>query len=104
MRVRAYTVETPVQESVTLRQERVEVERRAVNTPVGDTGALFQEHDIALTETSEEVVVGKEARIVEQLSVRKEAGQQLETVNDTVRHTEVEVDELTPDPTTRRQV
>ena len=104
VRVRAYTVETPVQESVSLREERVDVERRAVNTPVSDTAGLFQERAVELTETSEEVVVGKEARIVEELSVRKEAGERVETVSDKVRHTEVEVDEIAPDPTARRQV
>ena len=104
VRVRAYTVETPIQESVSLREEHVDVERRAVNTPVADTAGLFQERDISLTETSEEVVIGKEARIVEELSVRKEAGERVETVSDTVRHTEVEVDEIAPEPTTRRPV
>ncbi len=104
VRVRAYTVETPVQESVSLRQERVEVERRGINTLVADTTGLFQERDIALTETSEEVVVSKEARIVEELSVRKDVGQRVETVEDTVRHTEVEVDEIVPGATPRRPV
>ena len=104
VRVRAYPVATPVQESGSLREERVDVERRAVNTPVADAAGLFQERNFELTETSEEVVVGKEARIVEELSVHKEAGQRVETVSDTVRHTEVEVDEITPDLTTHRQV
>ena len=101
LRVRAYTVETPVQESVTLRQERVDVERRPVNAPVPAAEGLFQERDLRLTETSEEVVVAKEARIVEELSVRKDAGERVETVQDTVRHTEVEVDPIAPTPTTR---
>ncbi len=104
VRVRAYTVETPVQESVSLRQERVEVERRPVDTPVTAADGLFQERDLELTETSEEVVVGKEARIVEELSVHKEAGQRVETVSDTVRHTEVEVEQIATDPTTPRSV
>ena len=104
VRVRAYTVETPVQQRVSLREERVDVERRAVNAPVAETAGLFQERNFELTETSEEVVVAKEARIVEELSVRKEAGQRLETVSDTVRHTEVEVDELTPGATARPPV
>ena len=102
VRVRAYTVETPVQENVSLRQERVDVERRAVNAPVADTAGLFQERDLELVETSEEVVIAKEARIVEELNVHKEAGQRVETVSDTVRHTEVEVDQVSPDPAIRR--
>ena len=72
------------------------MERRAVNTPVADTPGLFQDRDLALTETAEEVVVGKEAHIVEEVSVRKDTGQRVETVNDTVRHTEVEVEEIAP--------
>ena len=104
VRVRAYTVETPVQESVSLREERVHVERRALDMPVADTAGLFQERGLELTETSEVVVVGKEARIVEELRVHKEAGERVETVSDTVRRTEVEVDEIKPDPTVRRQV
>ena len=87
-----------------LREERVDVERRAVNAPVSDTAGLFQERHLELTQTAEEVVVGKEARIVEELSLRREAGERLETVSDTVRHTEVEVDEIAPDPTTPRRV
>ena len=102
VRVRAYTVETPVQENVSLRQERVDVERRAVNAPAVDAGSLFQERDLELVETSEEVVIAKETRIVEELSVHKDAGQRVETVNDTVRHTEVEVDQVSPDPAIRR--
>ena len=104
VRVRAYTVETPVRESVSLREERVDVERRAVNTPVTDTAGLFQERAVELTETSEEVVIGKEARIVEELTVRKEAGERVETVSDTIRHTEVEVAEIAADSTAQRQV
>ena len=102
VRVRAYTVETPVQENVSLRQERVDVERRAVNAPAADAATLFQERDLELVETSEEVVIAKETRIVEELSVHKDAGQRVETVNDTVRHTEVEVDQVSPDPAIRR--
>ena len=102
VRVRAYMVETPVQESVSLRRERVEVERRAVNAPVAVSEGLFQERNLELTETAEEVVVAKEARIVEELSVQKEVGQRVETVNDTVRHTEVEVDQISPEATTRQ--
>ena len=102
VRVRAYTVETPVQESVLLREERVEVERRPVNAGAADAQGLFQERDLSLTETSEEVVVGKVAHIVEELSVRKAADEHVETINDTVRHTEVEVEQITPDATVRR--
>lgn len=92
VRVRAYTVETPVHDAVTLRQERVDVERRAVDSPVADAEALFREQTVEMTETAEEAVVGKEARVVEEVLVRKDVGERVETVRDTVRHTEVEVE------------
>ena len=96
VRVRAYTVETPVQEAVSLRTEHVEVERRAVSQQVSEAEALFQERDIELIETAEEAVVSKSARVVEEVSLKKEVGQRTETVQDTVRHTEVEVERVEP--------
>lgn len=93
VRVRSYIVETPVEQQVTLHDEHVDIERRAVNRPVTEGEHLFEERSIEATETSEEVVVGKEARVTEELVLRKEAGQHTETVRDTVRHTEVEVDD-----------
>ena len=104
VRVRAYTVETPVQEAVTLREEHVEVERRPVGERVADAESLFQERDIELTQTAEEAVVGKTARVVEEVSLTKAVGQRTETVQDTVRHTEVEVERIDPQaaPTSRR--
>jgi uncharacterized protein (TIGR02271 family) len=94
VRVRTYVVETPVQEQVTLREERVEVERRPVDRPLTDADrADFTDRVIEATETSEEAVIGKEARVREEVVVRKEAGERVETVSDTVRRTEVEVDD-----------
>ncbi len=40
-------------------------------------------------------MVAKEARVVEEVVVRREAGERTETVRDTVRRTEVEVDDET---------
>jgi stress response protein YsnF len=95
VRVHAYTVEQPVQENVTLREERVEVEHRPVNRPVsGVPGeAAFRDRTIEVTTHREEPVINKEARIQEEIVVRKEADQHTETVRDTVRHTEVEIED-----------
>jgi uncharacterized protein (TIGR02271 family) len=94
VRIRSYVVETPVQEQVTLHQERVNVERRSVDRPLtGTDEALFQERVIEATETAEEAVVAKEARVVEEVALRKTAEERTETVRDTVRRTEVEVDD-----------
>jgi uncharacterized protein (TIGR02271 family) len=93
VRVRSYVVETPVQEQVTLREERVAVERRPADRALGDAEQAFQERIIEAEERGEEAVVSKEARITEEVVVRKEAEQRTETVSDTVRQTEVEVED-----------
>jgi hypothetical protein len=54
---------------------------------------MMQNREISMTETAEEAVVGKEARVTEELVVRKTAEERTETVEDTVRNTEVEIDE-----------
>lgn len=94
VRVRSYVVETPVQEQVSLRQEHVEVERRHVDRPVTDADqVIFQERTIEATESSEEAVVAKEARVVEEVVVRKDAEERVQTVQDKVRRTEVEIED-----------
>ena len=94
VRVRSYVVETPVEEQVTLQQERVHVERRPVDRPVGAGDDVFRgERVIEATERSEEAVVTKEARVVEEIGLRKEADTRTETVRDTVRRQEVEVED-----------
>jgi stress response protein YsnF len=94
VRVRSYAVETPVEEQVTLREEHVEIDRRPVDRPVTAADeALFAEKTIEATERREEAVVTKDARVVEEIGIRKDANQRTETVADTVRRTEVEVED-----------
>ena len=71
------------------------VERRPVNRPLtGVAAEAFREQTLSATATSEEVVVGKEVRLVEEISLRKEATERVETVRDTVRETKVDVEQL----------
>lgn len=95
VRVYSELVETPVQESVTLREEHVHVERRPVDRPV-DPKALdtFREGTIELTERSEQAVIGKTARVVEEVLVGKDVSQRTQVVNETVRRTDVRVEDL----------
>jgi stress response protein YsnF len=89
-------VERPVQEQVTLREERVDVERRPVSGEYREgalSGDPFQERTIEVEERGEEAVVSKEARVTEEVVVRKEAKQRTETISDTVRKTEVDVED-----------
>jgi uncharacterized protein (TIGR02271 family) len=93
VRVRSYVVETPVSEQVSLREERVAVERRPVDRDIGSTEDAFRERTIEMEERSEEAVVSKEALVKEELVVKKDVEQRTETVSDTVRSTKVEVED-----------
>jgi uncharacterized protein (TIGR02271 family) len=94
-RVRSSVSETPVNEQVNLREERVEVERRPVDQPVSQAEgeSMMQEREVAMSATGEEATVDKEARVNEEVVVRKTAQERNENVQDTVRRTEVDVDE-----------
>jgi len=102
VRVRSRIVEKPVEESIRLREERVTVERNPVNREVGrDELANFQERDIELTERAEVPVVNKEARVVEEIRLSKDVNEREETIRDTVRSTEVDVENLGDTTNTR---
>ena len=98
-RIHTFVTERPVEAAVTLREEHVTVSRQAVDRPATD--ADFQSKDITLTETNEEAVVGKTSRVVEEVVVGKTATDRTETVHDTVRRTDVEVDEIDNTRTSR---
>jgi stress response protein YsnF len=102
VRVRSRIVERPVEEHIRLREEHVDIERTAVNRPVsGDEFSNFQEGEIELTERAEVPVVNKEARVVEEVRVSKNVEQHDETIRDTVRETEVDIDKLNRGETRR---
>ena len=92
LRIHTYVTERPVEEQVTLREEQAYVDRRAVDRPAEAGEAAFQERTIEVEEMGEEAVVSKQARVVEEVAVGKEQRARTETVRDTVRKTEVEVD------------
>jgi uncharacterized protein (TIGR02271 family) len=92
VRVYAHTIERPVQETVPLREERATIERRPVDRPAASSDEAFKERSIEVSETAEEPVVGKRARVTEEVRVGKRASQRQQTVRDTVRQTEVQVD------------
>ena len=90
-RIRKYVIETPVEENVTLHDEKVTIERRPVTAGSNVSNADFSERVIEMTETGEEVVVSKTARVVEEVGLRKEGVDRTETIHDTVRKEEIEV-------------
>ena len=93
-RIRRYVVETPVQEQVNLRSEKVTIERRPVTDGRTVGNADFTDKTIEMTETSEEAVVAKTARVKEEVRLRKESTDRVVTVKDTVRRDEVKVEKV----------
>jgi uncharacterized protein (TIGR02271 family) len=97
-RIRSRIVEKPVEANVRLREEHVVVDRRPVNREVTNADINnFQEGDIELTERAEVPVVNKEARVVEEVAVGKTVEEHDETVRDTIRRTDVDVQEIDTD-------
>lgn len=95
VRVRSRIVERPVEEHVRLREEHVHVEREPVNRPVSSEDMRnFQDKEIELRERKEVPVVNKEARVVEEVKLSKDVTERQETIRDTVRHTEVDIDKI----------
>ncbi|MHB0857334.1 MAG: YsnF/AvaK domain-containing protein [Anaerolineae bacterium] len=95
VRVRSHTIEEPVEEDVTLREEHVDVQRKPVDRHASenDLGA-FQEGSVEFRETAEEPAVEKQARVTEEVHVGKRAQERKETIRDTLRRVEVEVDDI----------
>ncbi len=95
VRVYSHVTEQPVQEQVQLREEQVNVERRPVNRAVSQSDmAAFKEGSFEVTETDEEAIVSKQARVVEEVAINKNVQQRTETIKDTVRRTDVDVEQL----------
>lgn len=94
IRVYRRVIEVPVEESVSLREEHVNVDRHTVDRPATEQDFAFGNRSFELTETAEEAVIGKSARVVEEVVVGKSASERTQTISDSVRHTEVEVEEI----------
>ncbi len=96
VRVTTHVSERPVEQTVTLRKEAVEVERRPADRKLKseEAEAAFQEKTVEMLGTTEEAEVSKEARVVGEVSLGKRVEERKETVKDTVRRTQVEVEKI----------
>ena len=100
VRLKSRIVSKPVEEHVRLREERVYVERNPVNRPASAAELdSFKEGEVVLTEHAEKAVVAKQANVVEEVSVGKEVEEHDETIRETVRKTEVDVEQIQGDAT-----
>ena len=98
VRVTTSVNERPVEETVTLREEQVEVERQPADRKLkpAEAEAAFQEKTVEMLGTSEELEVSKEARVVGEVALGKRVEEREEKVRDKVRRTQVEVEEIEP--------
>ena len=94
VRVYSHVVEEPVSTDVNLRDEVIVVERRPVDRAAAAADFTPGERSFEVRASGEEAVVGKAARVVEEVLVGKTSTERTEAVSDTVRHTEVDVEEI----------
>lgn len=90
VRARTRLVEEEVSKDIRLRDETIRVEHESVDRPA--RAEDIKEEEIELHEYDEVPVVHKEARVVEEISLNKEVTERDETIRDTVRNTEVDLD------------
>jgi|SRR6476659_2125937 stress response protein YsnF len=95
VRLRSRIVEKPVEENLRLREERVTVERTPVDRKATEEDLnTLKDQEIEVVEHAEVPVVSKEAKVVEEIKLNKEVEHRDETVRDTVRKTEVDVENI----------
>lgn len=95
VKVKTNITEQPVEETIRLREENVTVDRRPVDRAVSQSDLdKITEGEIRIPVVQEVPVVAKEARVVEEIVINKDVTERAETVSDTVRRTDVEVEDL----------
>jgi uncharacterized protein (TIGR02271 family) len=93
-RIRRFVTEKPVDAEVTLHEEHAEVVRRAISDPAYLQDIDWSDKMVEVRETAEEAVVSKSARVVEEVAVGKTGSDRVQTVHDTVRRQQVEVERV----------
>jgi uncharacterized protein (TIGR02271 family) len=93
-RIRRFVTERPVEQQVSLHEEHAEVVRKAISDPSFVADIDWSDRAYEVTETAEQAVVSKSARVVEEVTLRKTGSDRVETVKDTVRRQQVEVEKV----------
>jgi uncharacterized protein (TIGR02271 family) len=93
-RIRRFVTEKPVQQQITLHEEHCEVARREVTDPSLAKDVDWKDRIIEVVETSEQPVVTKTARVAEEVVIRRRGSDRVETVRDTVRRQQLEVERV----------
>jgi stress response protein YsnF len=83
-----------VEARVTLHEEHAELMRRAVSDPNLTRDIDWTDKTFEITETEEQPVVSKTARVVEEVIIRREGSDHVQIVRDTVRRQQVDLERL----------
>lgn len=95
-RLKTEISEKPVEETVSLKTESVNVDRKPADRPLSGEEAdkAFKDETVEIQATSEQPVVSKQAHVTGEVTAKKESGQHEETIRDSVRQKDVKVEDV----------
>ncbi len=93
-RLRRFVRTQAVEQDVILRDERVSVIRRVATSGIAADPEPFADRVIEMTETDEELVITKMARVREEVVLHRHVTERVETVRENLRREEIEVDKI----------
>ncbi len=104
VRVTSKVTERPVEETVALREEHVTAVERAADRPLDpeEAEAAFEEKTVEMMGIKEEAEISKEASVVGEVLITKDTTEHVEEIRDTVRKTDVDVEEINTTPKKRK--
>lgn len=103
-RITTKVTERPVEQTISLREEKVEVRQEESNRKLSpeEAESAFKDETREFTETREVPEVKKEARETGRVEIEKSAKEREETVRDTVRKSEIRTEEIKPEREERK--
>ena len=91
-RVRRYTVTDDVSKEVSLHEQHADIFRRPPTQHASPDDVDWSEKTVEVAETHELPVINKTVQVKEEVVVRTDQSERVETVNDSVRRQEVDID------------
>lgn len=96
-RIRRFVTQQQVEQRVTLHEEHADVIRRAVEDPTYVKDVDWSDQTVEIRETAEEPIVSKNARIAEEILIGKTGSDRVETIRDSVRKQQAQVEKIPAD-------
>ncbi|NUO48344.1 MAG: PRC and DUF2382 domain-containing protein [Polyangiaceae bacterium] len=93
VRVTTRVTARPVDETITCREEKINVQRRTVDRPIVADDEAYRDRVFDLDASVEEPYLTKTARVVEEIRIHKDITERVEHIHDTLRNTDVSITE-----------